>query len=167
MSAKLLELLTLNHSLSERRIIFFLGWSSPMSLQLSWIMPSSLAPFPSCQHSCGIVPNGPASLSIKVAVIYRGKMQQLFGCIPIDVYVIPALFAPGPKVFCWISSKMPTFSSWDLWNAQLIFFWLCSFCVVTYLTLSFKIYMCTSIHTKFWCGYSPQQYLFQSHSNLF
>ena len=143
MTAKLLELLTLNHSLSKGASFFslveVLPWSSPMkSLQLSWIMPSSLAPFPSCQHSFGIVPNGPASWSIKVAVIFRGKMQQLFACIPIDVYVIPALFAPGPKAFCWISSKMPKFSSWDLWNAQLIFFWLCSFCIVTYLTLNFN-----------------------------
>ena len=147
MTAKLLELLTLNHSLSKGGSFFslveVLPWSSPMkSLQLSWIMPSSLAPFPSCQHSFGIVPNGPASWSIKVAVIFRGKMQQLFGCIPIDVYVIPALFAPGPKAFCWISSKMPKFCSLkllkDLWNAKLIFFWLCSFCVVTYLTLNFN-----------------------------
>ena len=36
----------------------------PTSLQLSWITRSGLAPFPRCQGSCGIVPNGPAGLVI-------------------------------------------------------------------------------------------------------
>ena len=63
----------MNNSSCVRRIIFVprwlkfshvlivlqLGWvhTSP---QLSWIMRSGLAPFPGCQGSCDIVPNGPA-----------------------------------------------------------------------------------------------------------
>ena len=68
---KFLEILATNHSLSKRRDIFVpqllelphvlivlqLAWmhSSP---QLSWITQSGLAPYPGCQDSCGMVPNG-------------------------------------------------------------------------------------------------------------
>ena len=71
--AKLLELLAIDHSSSERRIIFVPRWLKfshvlvvlqlawvRTSPQLSWITQSGLAPFPGCQGSCGIVPNGPA-----------------------------------------------------------------------------------------------------------
>ena len=71
--AKLLELLAIDHSSSKRRIIFAPRWLKfshvvvvlqlawvRTSLQLSWITQSGLAPFPGCQGSCGIVPNGPA-----------------------------------------------------------------------------------------------------------
>ena len=78
--AKLMELLAINHCLSERRIIFApwllkfshvvlviqLAWVRT-SLQFSWIMRSSLVPFPGCQDSCGIVPNGRAgSISLYI-----------------------------------------------------------------------------------------------------
>ena len=73
---KLLELLAINHSFSERRIIFvpplllkfthvlvvlWLAWvlTSP---HLSWTTQSGLTTFPGCQGSCGIVPNGPTGL---------------------------------------------------------------------------------------------------------
>ena len=73
--AKLLKLLVINHSSSKRRIIFVpwllkfshaptvlqLAWVCT-SAQLSWITQSSLASFSEYQGSCGIVPNGPASL---------------------------------------------------------------------------------------------------------
>ena len=71
---KLLELLAIDHSSSVRRIIFVSQWlkfshvlvvlqlawvcTSP---QFSWITRFGLAPFPGCQGSRGIVPNGPAS----------------------------------------------------------------------------------------------------------
>ena len=71
--AKLLELLAINHGLSERRIIFvprLLKFSHVLvvlqlegvhtSPQLSWITPG-LAPFRGCQVFCDIVPNGPSS----------------------------------------------------------------------------------------------------------
>ena len=71
--AKLLELLAIDHSSSKRRIIFAPRWLKfshvvvvlqlawvRTSPQLSWITQSGLAPFPGCQGSCGIVPNGPA-----------------------------------------------------------------------------------------------------------
>ena len=32
----------------------------------------------------------------KVAATFKGKMQQLFGCILIDRYVIPEVLSPGP-----------------------------------------------------------------------
>ena len=75
--AKLLELLGIDYSLSERRIIFVPQWlkfshvlvvlqlawvrTSPQS---SWITRSILAPFAGCQGSCGIVSNGPAGLVV-------------------------------------------------------------------------------------------------------
>ena len=70
--AKLLELLAIDHSSSERRIIFvprLLKFSHVLVALTSmgvhfpavdWIMRSGLASFPGCQGSCGIVPNGPA-----------------------------------------------------------------------------------------------------------
>ena len=41
----------------------------------------------------------------KVAATFRGKMQQLFGCILIDRYISPAVLSPGPK----FSGKMCKF----------------------------------------------------------
>ena len=71
MLAKLLDFLAINHSLFERRGIFIpwllklshvldtlqLAWACTF-LHLSWIMWFSLVPFPGCQGSCGIFPNG-------------------------------------------------------------------------------------------------------------
>ena len=75
--AKLLELLAIDHSLSEKRIIFVPQWLKfshvlvvlqlawvRASPQLSWITRSGLAPFPGCQGSCGIVSNGSAGLVV-------------------------------------------------------------------------------------------------------
>ena len=58
-----LIIVAIDHSLPERKIIFVpsLLKFSPL---LSWIMRCGLAPFPGCQGSCGIVPNGPASLVV-------------------------------------------------------------------------------------------------------
>ena len=71
--AKLLELLAIDYSSSDRRTIFIPRWLKfshvlvvlqhawvRTSPQLSGIRRSDLAPFPECQGSCGIVPNGPA-----------------------------------------------------------------------------------------------------------
>ena len=37
-------------------------------LQLNWITQSALVPFPGCQGSCGIVPNGPAGLVASINI---------------------------------------------------------------------------------------------------
>ena len=76
-----LELLAINHSSSERRIIFvprllklshilvvlYFAWvrTSP---HLSWIMRSNLATFPGCQGSCGKVSNGPTGSVVSFSV---------------------------------------------------------------------------------------------------
>ena len=79
-----MELLAIDHSLSVRRIIFVPWWlkfSHVLQLawvrtfpQLSWITRSGLAPFPGCQGSCGIVPNGPA------CSVFSFNMRQCLKC---------------------------------------------------------------------------------------
>ena len=72
-----MELLAIDHSLSERKIIFVPWWLKfshalvvlqlawvRTSPQLSWITRSSLAPFPGYQGSCGIVPNQSTGLVV-------------------------------------------------------------------------------------------------------
>ena len=84
--AELLELLAINHSSFERRIIsvlWLLDFSYVLvvynlhgvctSLQLSWVTRSALEPFPGCQHSCGIVPNGLICLVISFNVSHGLK----------------------------------------------------------------------------------------------
>ena len=77
-----LEFLAINQGSSERRDIFVprllklsyilvvlhlaWTWTSP---QWSWIMQSSLAPFPGCQGLCGIVPNGHANLVVSLIYV--------------------------------------------------------------------------------------------------
>ena len=88
--AKLLELLAMNHSSSERRISFVprllkfshvlvvlgLAWvrTSP---QLSWIAWSRLALFRGCWGSCSIVPNGPTGLVVSFNMCQRLKYKHL------------------------------------------------------------------------------------------
>ena len=74
---KLLELLAINQSSSERSdffvplllkffhvlVVLQLAWVH-ISSQLSWIMQSGFAHFPGCEGSCGIVPNEPAGLVV-------------------------------------------------------------------------------------------------------
>ena len=87
---KLLKLLAINHSLSERRIIcvpwllklshvlfFFITCMVVHFPELSWIVQSGLAPFPGCQGSCGIVPNGPADLVISFHICQGLKCQHV------------------------------------------------------------------------------------------
>ena len=38
----------------------------------------------------------------KVVMIFRGKMQQLFGCILIDRYITTTVLSPGPEALYWI-----------------------------------------------------------------
>ena len=76
--AKLLELLALDHSSSEKRMIFapwwlkfsgcFITYMGAHFPQLNWITQSGLAPFPGCQGSCGIVPNGAAGSVVSFSI---------------------------------------------------------------------------------------------------
>ena len=74
--AKLLELLAINHSLSERRtifvsqllkfVVFWLFYNlHGCALPCSWLDNAIwFSTLPGCQGSCGIVPNGPADLVV-------------------------------------------------------------------------------------------------------
>ena len=47
------------------------------SPQLSWITQHSLVPFEGCQGSCGIVPNGPASLVVSFNICQGLKCKHV------------------------------------------------------------------------------------------
>ena len=84
--AELLELLAINNSSFQRRIIFVLqlldfsyvlvvlqlAWVCTSS-QLSWITRCGLEPFPGCQLSSGIVPNGLMCLLISFNICHGLK----------------------------------------------------------------------------------------------
>ena len=133
----------MNHSSSKGKIIFVprllkfshvlfvlqLAWMRTFP-QFSWIMHSSLAPFPGCQDSCVKVPNGAISWSfpsvymrawslsifsldtnlnymttmfqLRPPLNYEAKLWQLFRCILMGRYVSPAALSPGPETVCWI-----------------------------------------------------------------
>ena len=64
------------------------GGGRKLFLQLSWITWSGLAPFPGCQGSCGIVPNGPTG-----SVVFFNIRQGLK---------------------CWHVASTPTLTMWLL-----------------------------------------------------
>ena len=62
------------------------------------------------QYTSGLEVLAPTALFLetlsKVAVTFREKMRQHFGCILIYRYVNPATLSPGSEAICWIFSNM-------------------------------------------------------------
>ena len=77
------------------------------TLQLSWITQSGVAPFSGCHGSCGIVPNGPASLVISFS-IHQGLECKPVASTPTlimwcDYYALTAPFFE--PISFWVYSQ--------------------------------------------------------------